>query len=213
MKKNNTSLYLVVIFAVALLIGVGYAALSATLKINGQTTINKATWDVHFENISTNDKDAIKFYNTVTSNSSTGVYSFADSIADITSVSGTVLNYTVTLKAPDATADTSHNVTFDVVNKGTMDATISEATLPTTVGWDNGTTNSAIAGLTTIGCTYSDGSTIKKGDIIKAGSSKTVICKHHYNSPSELRNDDLKLFNSYTVVSKDFSLVLNFIAK
>ena len=35
MKKNKTQIYLLLIFVVALLIGVGYAALSATLNING----------------------------------------------------------------------------------------------------------------------------------------------------------------------------------
>ena len=214
MKKNNTSLYFAAIFAVALLIGVGYAALSATLKINGQTTINKATWDVHFENISTNDSTAIKFYAANDTN-------FSTPLTNIASLSGTTLNYTVNLTGPDATKDTTHDVTVDVVNKGTIDATISSVTLPNFAG-PNGADNdggSAIWHSTVNSCTYSDGSTIKKGDIIKAGASKTIKCSHHYKSPSELTNDNLDTaWNYYSATvsasaSANFSLVINFTAK
>ena len=52
LKQNKTQVYLLLIFSLALLIGVGYAALSATLKINGQTTINKASWDIYMKDIS-----------------------------------------------------------------------------------------------------------------------------------------------------------------
>ena len=41
-EVNRLKFYLLLVFSLALLIGVGYAALSATLNINGQTTINKA---------------------------------------------------------------------------------------------------------------------------------------------------------------------------
>ena len=51
-KRNKTQIYLLLIFSLALLIGVGYATLFETLKINGQTTINKASWDIYMKDIS-----------------------------------------------------------------------------------------------------------------------------------------------------------------
>ena len=214
MKKNNTSLYLAAIFAVALLIGVGYAALSATLKINGQTTINKASWDVHFENVATNDSTAIKFY-------AANDTSFSSALTNIASLSGTTLNYTVNLTAPDATANTTHDMTADIVNKGTMDATISSVTLPNFSGSpDNATSNtsntSAIAHLMVEKCSYTDGTEIKTGDVIKAGKSKTIKCTHHYKSASEIDNsylDDAWNNVTGTTASRNFSIVLNFTAK
>ena len=212
MKKNNTSLYLAAIFAVALLIGVGYAALSATLKINGQTTINKASWDVHFENVATNDSTAIKFY-------AANDTSFSSALTNITSLSGTTLNYTVNLTAPDATANTTHDMTADIVNKGTIDATISSATLPTESTMTSVTPANAssyvLKNVIKIKCTYSDGTEIKTGDVIKAGASKTIKCTHHYKSPSELTNEEVVGFGSLSgsaIVGKT-SLTLNFTAK
>ena len=211
MKKNNTSLYLAAIFAVALLIGVGYAALSATLKINGQTTINKASWDVHFENVATNDSTAIKFY-------AANDTSFSSALTNIASLSGTTLNYSVNLSKPDATAQTTHDMSVDVVNKGTIDATISSVTLPSMSSDIGGHT--AVLTLTKTKCTYSDGTEIKTGDILKAGASKTITCKHHFKSPSELDldgNGQIHGWGGYSSsvqsATANFSLILNFTAK
>ena len=214
MKKNNTSLYLTAIFAVALLIGVGYAVLSATLNINGQTTISKASWDVHFENVATNDSTAIKFY-------AANDTSFSSALTNIASLSGTTLNYTVNLTAPDATAETTHDMTADIVNNGTIDATISSVSIPTCSASDYSSVTTpanawnAMAQLTTISCTYSDGSAIRVGDVIKAGASKTITCKHHYKSASELTQSDRDTFTSLSTqtVTGNFAVVLNFTAK
>lgn len=209
MKKKNTSLYLTALLAVAILIGIGYAALSATLNINGQTKISKTTWDVHFENASTNDSEAIKFY-------AASDTSFSSPLTNINETATTTLNYSVTFTGPDATADTTHNMTVDVVNKGTLDATISSVTLPSQLA-DNGSLNtSAISHLVTESCTWSDGSTIQIGDVITAGSSKTIVCKHHYKSASELTSDYLsEAWNNVSgdTVSRDFSVILNFTAE
>ena len=212
MKKNNTSLYLTAIFAVALLIGVGYAVLSATLKINGQTTISKASWDVHFENVATNDSTAIKFY-------AANDTSFSNALTNIASLSGTTLNYTVNLTGPDSTPQTTHDMTADIVNNGTIDATISTATLPTEASFnapDVSPTNAVtvLTRMMTVKCTYDNGTEIKSGDVIKAGASKTIICKHHYKSASELTQNDLNYWNSVgSSASGSLSLTLNFYAK
>ncbi len=103
LKQNKTQFYLLLIFSLALLIGIGYAALSATLNINGQTTINKASWDVHMENIS------------VTSGSVT-----ATTVPTLDTAKTTV-NFSVTLTNPGD----FYEFTVKEVNKGTIDAMIS----------------------------------------------------------------------------------------
>ena len=40
------------LFFLLLFISIGYAYLSASLSINGNTTIAANTWDIHFENLS-----------------------------------------------------------------------------------------------------------------------------------------------------------------
>lgn len=211
MKKNNTSLYLAAIFAVALLIGVGYAALSATLKINGQTTISKASWDVHFESITTNDSSTIKLYAPSDTN-------LSSPLSSITSTNATTLNYKVNLTGPDTSATTTHDITAKVVNKGTIDATVSTATLPTEGSFTSGVSptnaGTVLTRMMTVKCTYDNGTEIKSGDVIKAGASKTIICKHHYKSASELTQDDLNYWNSVgSSASGSLSLTLNFYAK
>ena len=211
MKKNNTSLYLAAIFAVALLIGVGYAALSATLNINGQTTISKASWDVHFESITTNDSSTIKLY------APSDTY-LSSPLSSITRTNATTLNYKVNLTGPDTSATVSHNISAKVVNKGTIDATVSTATLPTEGSFTSGVSptnaGTVLTRMMTIKCTYDNGTEIKSGDVIKAGASKTIICKHHYKSASELTQDDLNYWNSVgSSASGSLSLTLNFYAK
>ena len=211
MKKNNTSLYLAAIFAVALLIGVGYAALSATLNINGQTTISKASWDVHFESITTNDSSTIKLY------APSDTY-LSSPLSSITSTNATTLNYKVNLTGPDTSATVSHNISAKVVNKGTIDATVSTATLPTEGSFTSGVSptnaGTVLTRMMTIKCTYDNGTEIKSGDVIKAGASKTIICKHHYKSASELTQDDLNYWNSVgSSASGSLRLTLNFYAK
>ena len=103
LKQNKTQVYLLLIFSLALLIGVGYAALSATLKINGQTTINKASWDVHMENIN------------VTSGSVT-----ATTVPTLDTAKTTV-NFSVKLTNPGD----FYEFTVKEVNKGTIDAMVS----------------------------------------------------------------------------------------
>ena len=112
-KRNKTQVYLLLIFSLALLIGVGYAALSVTLKINGQTTINKASWDIHMEDIN------------VTTGSVT-----ATTVPTLDTAKTTV-SFSVTLTNPGD----FYEFTVKEVNKGTIDAmvsTISKTGLTTT---------------------------------------------------------------------------------
>ena len=49
-RRNH--FYFVIILILFASIGVGYAALTSTISINGTTQITSAKWDVHFANCS-----------------------------------------------------------------------------------------------------------------------------------------------------------------
>lgn len=108
MKKENSRTNYIVIALLVLVIGIsiGYAALSATLNINGSSTIGKASWDVHFANI-------IETAGGVT----------ATKAATITSGNATEVTYDVTLAKPGD----YYEFEVDVENTGTLPAKISTA--------------------------------------------------------------------------------------
>lgn len=49
-RYRRNKLYFIVFLVIMSSIGVGYAALTSTITINGTTQIASAKWDVHFEN-------------------------------------------------------------------------------------------------------------------------------------------------------------------
>ena len=101
---NRNNLYLILVFLVVFLIGIGYAVLNTTLNINGATGIAKTTWDVHFENI-------VMVEENVT----------AITPATI-SENGTEITFTVPLAKPGDT----YSFLVDIVNNGTIDAMLQE---------------------------------------------------------------------------------------
>ena len=97
-KKRHMSVLLVLLLIAG--IGVGYAALTATLTINGTTTINAVTWDVHFENAAATDNANVNGTVTIDPNDKTKA------------------TYTATLAEPGDV----YEFTIDVVNRGSIDA-------------------------------------------------------------------------------------------
>lgn len=97
-KKELIILGVIVLF---LLFGIGYAYLSCNLTINGTSSINNATWDIHFENIS------------VTSGS-------VSANTPVIDTNKTTVTYDVTLTNPGD----FYEFTVDVVNEGSIDGMI-----------------------------------------------------------------------------------------
>ena len=144
MKKNKTQVYLLLIFSLALLIGIGYAALSATLNINGQTTINKASWDIHMEDIN------------VTSGSVT-----ATTVPTLDTAKTTV-NFSVKLTNPGD----FYEFTVKEVNKGTIDAMVSTIS-------KTGLTESQAKYLDYT-VNYSDGTAVSEKQLLAANQKETI---------------------------------------
>ena len=102
-SKHTT--YFIIIFVISVLVGVGYALLTSTLNINGDSAITRNMWDVHFENIQI--KEGSK----------------NDATVEIVNNSTTV-NFDINLEEQGEYLD----FTVDIVNNGTIDAMLSNIT-------------------------------------------------------------------------------------
>ena len=145
MKKKNNGLLYGLILVIMFGISVGYAAITTTLQINGTSSIGKATWDVHFENLS------------VTSGSVTATE------AAVIDTNKTSIGYKVPLTLPGD----FYEFTVDVKNAGTIPAKLSGA--PTLSGVN--TTQDVYINYTV---TYADGSAITATDELAVGATKTL---------------------------------------
>ena len=151
-RRNH--FYFVIILILFASIGVGYAALTSTISINGTTQITSAKWDVHFANV-------IETAGGVT----------ATKAAAITAGQTTEVTYEVTLPTPG----TFYEFTVDVVNAGSLDAKLSaDATVEGV--------SAAQAVYTKYSVVWSDtGVAPKTGDVITAGQKKTAKVRVEYN--------------------------------
>ena len=127
-KERKIKVLSVAALLVAVLgLTVAFAALSQTLTINGSATVNTASWDIHFKNLSTP---------TLTGGA-------AVTTAPAIDTKGTTIgDYALKLTKPGD----SVTYTFDVENKGTINAKISElvkAAKPTCTGTGSAATADA----------------------------------------------------------------------
>ena len=164
MKKNKgkdkNSVFLVIgILLVVGIITVGYAALQATLQINGTANIGGATWDIHFENI---EETAAT---NVTANP-------APSAPDDTT---TTLTYGVNLVKPGDI----YQFTAKIVNDGTIDARLDELVL-------SGASSLPYVSYT---ITYSDLSPIENDDTLLAEEEWTVLVTVQYSRTAVNQSD------------------------
>ena len=149
-NKNNKKHALVILLLLVVGISIGYAALTTTLNINGTTTIEKATWDVHFENL------------TKTEGSQTAT---VEAAIDTTK---TLIEYTVTLLEPGD----FYEFKVDIVNDGTIDAMISEVLKEGLT-----TEQQKYIEYTVV---YEDDAALQEKDSLKAKTSETIKIRVKY---------------------------------
>ncbi|MBR4618524.1 MAG: hypothetical protein IKO49_04380 [Bacilli bacterium] len=180
MKKNNkknSKKGALLVLLLLLAISVGYAALTTTLKINGNTKIKKATWDVHFANISAATK----------SEGATVVSAPAIVAGDNTANADQTVNFSVTLAEPGD----FYEFTVDVVNGGTIPAKISDsaADILTVNGYEiiNDEKSSEPIAKTTwekyfkYTVEWSTEDEIQAGDKLAASATKTIKVRVEYD--------------------------------
>ncbi len=101
-ERKIKVLSLVALIVAVLGLTVAFAALSQTLTINGTASVNAASWDVHFENLTTETKGDAKILSEPT----------------IKENSTTIEEFKITLTKPGD----SVTLNYDVANNGTIDA-------------------------------------------------------------------------------------------
>ncbi len=166
MRLRKRDKILTLLFALIVMLGVGYAYLTTNLNINGTANVNKATWDVHFENIRV-DSGSITPTNAAT-----------------IGVDGISITYGVTLSVPGD----YYRFLVDVKNAGTIDAMIGSVTSRI-----NGVVVTNLPAYLEYYVTYEDGVAIQDNHLLVAGAKETYEVHIGYKkdiSPSELPTTD-----------------------
>ena len=172
MKKKNKKNKVFLIVALILCITIGYAALTTTLNITGNSEIKNAKWDIHFTNLVVDD---------------TSVEASTPATID---ANKTTVNYAVNLVKPGD----SYSFAVDVVNEGTIDAMIKTVT-------NTGLTEEQQK-YVEYSITYDNGSELKVKDSLQAGAKKNIKVKVKYKddiNPEDLPQEDKTLNLTFTV--------------
>lgn len=101
--RNKNNKFIIIFMFLIILVSVGYAMLTSNLKIQGSADINKASWNIHFDNIQIKD-GSVTAINPATLN-----------------LKKTTLTYSVNLDKPGD----YYIFNVDVVNSGSIDAMVS----------------------------------------------------------------------------------------
>lgn len=153
-RRNH--FYFVIILILFASIGVGYAALTSTISINGTTQITSAKWDVHFANYSLGTNTS-------------GSYA-QPSITD----NGTKL----TISKIGLSAGTEVEYYVDVVNAGSIDARLS--------GLVKSNLTTEQEKYLSYKVTYGFNTPIKENDLLKAGTSERIRISVVYSDDKTL---------------------------
>ena len=175
-KKNNKSMYLLVIL---LVITLGYALLSATLKINGTISLKNNTWSIHWDPNSVNV-------------SSGSVNASAPSFSN----NNLKVSYEVNLASPGD----FYEFSVDAVNNGTIDGMIDDVKV-TVVNGDDEEMELPSYIVNTV--TYDNGDTVLKKHLLESGDSATFLIKVLYDASSgDLPEEDLTIKLTTEIVYK-----------
>ena len=169
MRRKRLGLIILVLI---LFISIGFAVLTINLNIQGGITFRDNVWDVHFANIE------------VESGST-------DEDTPIISSNDTTIDFSVSFTRPGD----YYEFYVDVVNAGTMDASIDEITKTTLTG--------DYATYLTYTTTYYNGDSIVAGDVLRAGTNKRIKIRveYKYDVASYVKLNDINLTYSLKYLS------------
>ncbi len=178
-KQKKRQLYRL-LFLFLLCMGIGYAALTSNLNINGIANIANSSWDIHFENIQVKDGSITP-----------------DSAANIDT--DTSVSYEVTLSQPGD----FYEFNVDVVNDGTIDGMIS-----TVSSKMNNVEITTLPNHLEYSVTYEDDIAIAPNQLLAAGTSETYKVRIAFKTdinPEDLPQTDetINLLFTVTYVQAD----------
>lgn len=189
MTNNNNGREMKVLIVAALIIsivaiGIGFAAFTETLTINGNAKVQASDWKIQFANLQ----------NVVKKGTATVVT--APTLSDTS-----IKTYDVTFKTPGD----SISYTFDVKNTGDYNAKLTTITIPTpTCTGKEGAATAAtdatkVCEKLTYTLTYSDGTALAIGDTLaKETGSRTMTLTLTYNDFTDvtlLPTEDVTISN------------------
>lgn len=151
-QRTKNQFSTLVLILVLLFLTIGYAYLSANLKINGTSSIKNATWDIHFDNVQVTE----------------GSVEAETPVIDTTK---TTVSYDVTLNKPGD----FYEFTVDAVNAGTIDAMIESIT--STIN-DESIDN--LPSYMIYQVIYGDNRIIENNHLIRAGETETYKIRIEY---------------------------------
>ena len=173
-KKQNIKLFALILI---LFLGIGYATLTTTLKINGTVDVSKASWDVHFENVNITDGSVTANPAPTTDGETT-----------------TEITYTINFTKPGDFFE----FTTDIANDGTIDAMID--VISNKVYSSNGQTEIQLPGYLTSSTTYNDGTPIQQNQMITHETTEKIKVRIEFKK--DIQASDLPSSGDTTIVFK-----------
>lgn len=183
-ERRSKVLAVIAILIAVVSLGVGFAAYSRDLTINGEAEVSASSWKVRFESLSS------------ASLTGTAEETTAPTINTEDTNIGT---YGVTLKTPGD----SISYTFDIANNGTFDAEISSISIPTPTCTGSGLNAEQDAANVCANLEYTltyteGGAPVAQTDSLNASEKKNVTLKLTYKdtiSAEQLPQDDVTISN------------------
>ena len=172
-NKKKTIIFVTLLIVVACLI-IGYALLSTTLNILGNTTVSGNTWNIHWANIQ------------VTPGSTTG------NTKEATLTNPTKVEFNINLNEPGD----FYEFTVDAVNVGTIDGMID--VISTNVYQSNGTTPTTLPSAITYYITYDDDTPLQRYELLPAHYTDTYKVRVEYKR--DIENSELIISNQTYVI-------------
>ena len=176
MRIRKKEKVVLILFILLLALGIGYAYLTTSLSINGTSSISRASWNIHFENIQVKS-------------------------GSVTPTNGAVINadantvtYSVTLTEPGD----FYEFTVDAKNSGTIDVMISSISSKL-----NGTEITTLPDYLEYYVTYEDGLVIATNQLLVANTKETYKVHIGYKSnitADQLPSTDQNLNLQFTVI-------------
>ena len=153
-KRNKKYLYVLILF---LILGIGFAALAANLKINGTVNIDSSSWDVHFENVEVT-QGSVEANPAPTSDNTTT----------------TEMTYTINFTQPGD----FYEFTVDIANDGSIDAMVD--VISNSTYESDGETPKTLPDYLTSTVTYSDGMEILPNQLLAHNTSEKIKVRVEY---------------------------------
>ena len=151
MRRNKRKTIKMSLLMLILLLGIGFAALTANLKINGTVDVTSSSWDVHFENVQ------------ITTGSVT-----ATTVPTSDDATTTEMTYAVNFTKPGD----FYEFTTDVVNDGSIDAMVDVVT--NKVYSSDGETERTLPEYLKSSVTYDDGLEILPNQLLEKQTSEKI---------------------------------------